>query len=226
MPSVPATSPTDQRRTGWLHRPLSLSSGRAAVAPPRRRRDDDHFRRSMHGRRWRSDAQRMGLLSHKTRRIVKGGDSLARDGVTVDRLLPLLHCPKPEMGEEEILYSPLTLEKTSSGKPGRVRFQPPRSIRRTNSLAARQAGPSPPRPVHLPTHPRVEDGGQVTLAHAATRNNREWRNHGGRREGGRGRRSRMADGGRGSRQVGRQHVGLFGAEHDVHGVHGSLCWAS
>ena len=36
---------------------------------------------------------------------MKGEDSLARDGVTVDRLLPLLHCPKPEMGEEEILYS-------------------------------------------------------------------------------------------------------------------------
>ena len=40
---------SDRRWTGWLHWPLSLSSGRRSRR--RRRREDDHFRRSMHGRR-------------------------------------------------------------------------------------------------------------------------------------------------------------------------------
>ena len=155
---------------------------------------------------------------------MKGGDSSFRDGATVDRL-PFLHFPKPEMGKEE--NTPLlTLEKIPN--PRKTRKSPvSTSVRRTNSLAAwydgRPTAEPPPRPpsVHPPTHVLK------TLAHtaAATRNNRGGRNHGGRRERGR-EGATIPDGDHGRGPVGRQHVGLLGAEYEVHGMHGSLRWAS
>ena len=86
---------------------------------------------------------------------MKGEDSLARDGVTVDRLLPLLHCPKPEMGEEDILYSSTNpgeyiLRETRKSPVSTSTLHPTDQF--IGGTAGRPIAEPPPRPVHLPTH--------------------------------------------------------------------------